>query len=187
MKLISEDDIVYDSAEPVETAGSNAAAVAAGGLPNVTDSDAADIALASDTTDESLSIGDVASQAFENLGPSAKQFATDMIQPLIHPVDTYENFKGLGRGVYQLFTPGTQPDEAKAEAVGKFFADRYGKPVEFLMLPPVRSKKQEEQLILWQFRGQSYGGLLIFLGKQKLQQAQENYCATLLSISRLTS
>lgn len=126
MKWISDDEIVYDSAEPVDTAGANAAAGAAGGLPNVTDLDAADIALVSNTTDESLSIGDVASQAFENLGPSAKQFATDIIQPLIHPVDTYENFKGLGRGVYQLFTPGTQPDEAKAEAVGKFFADRYG-------------------------------------------------------------
>ena len=74
----------------------------------------------------SLSASDVATQAFENLAPSAKQFATDIIQPIISPVETFENFKGLGSGIYQLFTPGVQPDEAKAKAVGKFFSDRYG-------------------------------------------------------------
>ena len=81
---------------------------------------------ASSIDEAAMSGAQVLSQAMDNLGPSAVQFATDIIQPIISPVETWENFKGLGRGVYQLFTPGRQPDEAKAEAVGKFFSDRYG-------------------------------------------------------------
>lgn len=63
---------------------------------------------------------------FKNVPESAMQFGKDIIQPFLHPIDTATNIYELGKGAVQLMTPGEQPDEAKARAVGKFFADRYG-------------------------------------------------------------
>jgi hypothetical protein len=77
-------------------------------------------------TDDPLAMTDVAAQAITNLGPSARQFGQDILQTVLHPIETAKNIGDLGKGVYQLFTPGEQPDEAKARAVGQFFADRYG-------------------------------------------------------------
>lgn len=70
--------------------------------------------------------GDVASQAVDNFVPSAKQFGKDIAEPFIHPVDTAKNLFGLGKGIVQKLIPGEQADEATANAVGKFFMDRYG-------------------------------------------------------------
>jgi hypothetical protein len=76
--------------------------------------------------DATLSVSDVAIQAIANLKPSAQKFGSDILQTVLHPIDTAENIVDLGKGVYQLMTPGEQPEEAKARAVGQFFADRYG-------------------------------------------------------------
>ena len=70
--------------------------------------------------------GDVGTQAFSNLGPSAMQFGKDTYQALRHPVDLASNVLDIGKGVIQHLIPGEQADEAKANAVGKFFVDRYG-------------------------------------------------------------
>jgi hypothetical protein len=76
--------------------------------------------------DVTLSVSDVATQAIANLKPSAQKFGSDILQTVLHPIDTAENIVDLGKGVYQLMTPGEQPEEAAARAVGQFFADRYG-------------------------------------------------------------
>jgi hypothetical protein len=68
----------------------------------------------------------VLSQAIRNTPSSALQFGKDIVQPILHPIETVTSLKDLGIGIYQLFTPGKQPKEEIAEAVGKYFADRYG-------------------------------------------------------------
>ena len=75
---------------------------------------------------ESLSGSEVLSQAVQNLPSSAAQLVSDITMPIRHPIQTVQSLASLGRGVYQLATPGEQPDEATAKAVGQFFADRYG-------------------------------------------------------------
>ena len=72
--------------------------------------------------DATLSVSDVATQAIANLKSSAQKFGSDILQTVLHPIDTAENIVDLGKGVYQLLTPGEQPEEAKARAVGQFFA-----------------------------------------------------------------
>jgi len=69
---------------------------------------------------------DVATGAASNLWPSAKQFSSDIIQPLMHPIDTAKTIGQLGLGLIQKLIPGEQPDEAMVDAVGKFFMERYG-------------------------------------------------------------
>tara|TARA_B100001250_G_scaffold113598_1_gene96023 strand:- start:213 stop:1754 length:1542 start_codon:yes stop_codon:yes gene_type:complete len=75
---------------------------------------------------QSLSGSEVLTQAVQNLPSSAVQLASDITMPIRHPIQTVQSLASLGRGVYQLATPGEQPDEATAKAVGQFFADRYG-------------------------------------------------------------
>lgn len=84
---------------------------------------------------EPLSAGDVASQALENLPSSAAQFGKDMVQPILHPIDTARGLGALGLGIIQKIrnlSPegqrGSLPafDETAADAVGKHFVDRYG-------------------------------------------------------------
>lgn len=76
--------------------------------------------------EESLSGGEVLTQALRNVPSSAAQLVSDVTMPIRHPIQTAQSLASLGRGIYQLTTPGEQPDEATAKAVGKFFADRYG-------------------------------------------------------------
>jgi hypothetical protein len=47
------------------------------------------------------SAGDIAKEAASNIVPSAKQFASDIVHPIAHPVETYLSLKNLGRGVLQ--------------------------------------------------------------------------------------
>jgi len=75
---------------------------------------------------ESLSGSEVLTQAVQNLPSSAVQLASDITMPIRHPIQTVQSLASLGKGIYQLATPGEQPDEATAKAVGQFFADRYG-------------------------------------------------------------
>ena len=85
--------------------------------------------------------GDVGTQAFSNLGPSAMQFGKDTYEALRHPIDSASNVWDIGKGVLQLLKPGEQADEAKAKAVGQFFVDRYGVFDEFGNLSADNIKK----------------------------------------------
>lgn len=82
-----------------------------------------------------LSYGEVAKQALLNTPKSAMQFAQDIVQPFIHPIDTATSIVDIGKGVIQkvreLSPPearGSAPamDTAAANAVGDFFVKRYG-------------------------------------------------------------
>lgn len=74
-----------------------------------------------------MSMLDVAKGAVTNAPASAVQFGSDLIQPIIHPVDTAVAIKNLGAGLLQKVGILSGDDQVKyADAVGKFFADRYG-------------------------------------------------------------
>ena len=70
----------------------------------------------------------------KNIPGSAGKFAKDLITPIIHPIDTSRGLYNLARGAAEKLIPNTingvdfGPDqhEAYADAVGKFFKDRYG-------------------------------------------------------------
>lgn len=76
--------------------------------------------------DANLATSDMFSQAGENLLPSAKQFASDMVQPILHPIETAKSVGNLMLGAAQKLIPGEQPEEQYADAVAQFFVDRYG-------------------------------------------------------------
>lgn len=96
---------------------------------------------------------DVPGEAASNFGKSAVQFGKDLVQPILHPIDTAENIGNLAKGADQYsggvlkYTPpflahtlgkkvgdfftgnSGAPEEdqrPKVDAVGKFLADRYG-------------------------------------------------------------
>ncbi len=65
--------------------------------------------------------------AMTNAPGSAAEFAGNVVQPIIHPVETATNFKNLGLGILEKtgIVPGSE-HEKYADAVGQFFANRYG-------------------------------------------------------------
>jgi hypothetical protein len=81
---------------------------------------------------------DVAIEALQNAPASAGHFVTSLAQPFIHPVDTVDALADIGTGVVSKGRAlaqdvmGIPHDvdratvEAPANAVGKYFADRYG-------------------------------------------------------------
>ncbi len=77
-----------------------------------------------------MSWSDVGSQALQNAPASAVQFGRDIVQPIIHPIDTISNIGDVGHGLAQKlglsFGPDNPEDTAKADAVGQFFKNRYG-------------------------------------------------------------
>lgn len=80
--------------------------------------------------DKPLSWSDVPGQALRNLPSSAGKFGSDIYQAVRHPIDTASNVLDVGHGLAQKlgvsFDQDNPEDTAKADAVGKFFADRYG-------------------------------------------------------------
>lgn len=83
------------------------------------------------TAPANISWSDVPGMAMGNLGPSAVQMVEDTIQPFMHPIETAKSLGNLGLGVIQKAIPGEQSSEKYADAVGAFFADRYGGIDEF--------------------------------------------------------
>jgi hypothetical protein len=77
--------------------------------------------------DQGMSWGDVGKGAIENLPNSALRFGEDVAQPFIHPIDTATGVKNIGEGVLEKtgMISGTE-HEKYADAIGKFFKDRYG-------------------------------------------------------------
>lgn len=76
-----------------------------------------------------LEWSDVPREALRNVMPSAAKYASDFVQPFIHPIDTAESIYSLGKGAVQHATghegPAT-PEMQQASAVKKYFTDRYG-------------------------------------------------------------
>ena len=86
-----------------------------------------------------LSWGDVASGAVDNFLPSAKRAAGEIWDAVTSPVETVKALGNLGLGTAQKLIPGEQEEEKYADAVGQYFADRYGSMDGFkksLMLDP---------------------------------------------------
>lgn len=78
---------------------------------------------------QSLDLADVPGRALENLGPSAKRFGESMVQPFIHPIETAKNIGKVSLGYASKIAPGSLTNQRfgpYADAVNKFFVDRYG-------------------------------------------------------------
>lgn len=74
-----------------------------------------------------VSMADVPGQALQNLPESAAQFASDIVQPILHPIDTAKAIGSVGKGALQKAGVVSGDDSIKdADAFGQFFADRYG-------------------------------------------------------------
>lgn len=72
------------------------------------------------------SAGDLATRAGENLVPSATRFGTDLLNVAMHPVETVQTLGKVAAGGVQKLIPGEQSYEPYADAIGQFYADRYG-------------------------------------------------------------
>jgi len=84
---------------------------------------------------KSLSWSDVPGQALANTPASAVRFAEGVVYPVTHPIETLTAFRDIGYGLASKIygAAGGQQDpaqksktEAAADALGQFFADRYG-------------------------------------------------------------
>ena len=73
-----------------------------------------------------IALADVGGQAIQNAIPSAKQFGADVVALVTDPVGTATNIWKAGSGAVQKLIPGEQGNEPAAEAVGDYFANRYG-------------------------------------------------------------
>lgn len=74
-----------------------------------------------------IPLSDVPGQALSNLGTSSWNTAKNVVASFLHPVQTMENISKTARGAIDYAAPGFSPENRpQAEAVGKFFADRYG-------------------------------------------------------------
>lgn len=82
-----------------------------------------------------LEWSDIPSKAVENVWPSTKALLSGIVQPIIHPIDTYEAVKDIGAGLGSKVggALGVKQDpaqkaktEATVNALGRFYADRYG-------------------------------------------------------------
>lgn len=61
-----------------------------------------------------------------NIGPSAVNYARNVVQPILHPIETAKAVGNLAAGVASKAIPGRQESEAYADQMGQFLADRYG-------------------------------------------------------------
>jgi hypothetical protein len=73
-----------------------------------------------------LGVADIASGAVSNLPSSAAKFASDVAQPILHPIETGKALGNVVAGGVEKLIPGEQEHEPYANAVGQFFANRYG-------------------------------------------------------------
>jgi hypothetical protein len=70
---------------------------------------------------------DVPMAALKNAPASAVKFGSDLIQPILHPVDTATGLKNLALGVAEKTGMKSGAENIPyADAVGQFFSDRYG-------------------------------------------------------------
>lgn len=68
-----------------------------------------------------------AKEMVSNIPGSAVRAATDIVQPFIHPVETYESFKNLGMGLMEKMGISKGEEHTKyADALGQWLSERYG-------------------------------------------------------------
>lgn len=79
-----------------------------------------------DVAPQNIALSDVPGKALANLPESARQFGSNLIAPIMHPIDTAQGIMNVGLGAAQKLIPGEQSSEKYADAVGEFFAERYG-------------------------------------------------------------
>lgn len=73
------------------------------------------------------SIGDVAGEAIRNIPSSAVENAKNLVQPILHPIDTANSLKDLAVGALQKAKLVDGEDRtANVDALVQHFADRYG-------------------------------------------------------------
>lgn len=75
----------------------------------------------------SLTGGETAMNAVTNLLPSAANFAKDTASVVVHPIETIKTIGSLAAGALSK-TGMVDADESTVDALGKFYADRYGSP-----------------------------------------------------------
>jgi len=76
-----------------------------------------------------MTAGDVASGAARNLWPSTKQFVSDLVQPVIHPIDTHQAIsKTIAGGIQKLtgVREGGEDYTKYVDAITAHFKERYG-------------------------------------------------------------
>lgn len=71
-------------------------------------------------------VGETIGTAVSNIVPSAQRFGSDIVSAVTHPIETVKNLGRVAAGGIEKLIPGEQQHEVYANAVGKFFADRYG-------------------------------------------------------------
>jgi hypothetical protein len=77
--------------------------------------------------EQPMSWGQVGQQAALNLVPSAGRVVGDVAHSVMHPIETAKNIKDVGLGVMELVgAKEGEGHEKYAQAIGKYFADRYG-------------------------------------------------------------
>lgn len=69
--------------------------------------------------------GSTFERAMKNLPGDAERVAGEMLDALTNPLQTAESLYTLGKGAFHLLTPGRQPSEEVARAVGQQVYDRY--------------------------------------------------------------
>jgi hypothetical protein len=65
-------------------------------------------------------------KAVRNIPKSAVQFGKNIVEPILHPIDTATNLYKIGSGAVQTLIPGEQENEQYAQAAWQFLKDRYG-------------------------------------------------------------
>lgn len=71
--------------------------------------------------------GEAALRGAQNIPSSAGEFAKNLVQPIIHPIETAQSLGNIGMGVLEhLGLLSGSEHEPYANAVGKFLLDRYG-------------------------------------------------------------
>jgi hypothetical protein len=73
-----------------------------------------------------MTMKNMISQAIKNTPVSAKQFISDIITPLMHPVETKKALATLSEGLINKLIPGKQEDEQIVDDLVEVFKDRYG-------------------------------------------------------------
>lgn len=82
----------------------------------------------SEAQPDDLSWGDAPMEALSNLPKSAMGLAEGLVQPVLHPIDTLTSLGSIVGGVLNKLDPtgAIKFDEGSADAVGGWFASRYG-------------------------------------------------------------
>ncbi len=78
-------------------------------------------------TGADLSWSDVPGQALKNFGPSLKQFGSDLVHPIMHPLETGKAMADLGLlGPAAAAATPAEDSEKAFSALGQFLKNRYG-------------------------------------------------------------